>query len=91
MNLEKLREIREVSLQDQQQVLSEGNIKITICMSTSGIAAGAREVKKTLLREIAERDIKQVVVAQTGEKGLQTFEPVIIVEEKTSLASCMAT
>ena len=82
MNLEKLREIREVSLQDQQQVLSEGNIKITICMSTSGIAAGAREVKKTLLREIAERDIKQVVVAQTGEKGLQTFEPVIIVEEK---------
>ena len=82
MNLEKLREIREVSLQDQQQVLSEGNIKITICMSTSGIAAGAREVKKTLLREIAERDIKLVVVAQTGEKGLQTFEPVIIVEEK---------
>ncbi len=82
MNLEKLREIRDVSLQDQQQVLSEGNIKITICMSTSGIAAGAREVKKTLLREIAERDIKQVVVAQTGEKGLQTFEPVIIVEEK---------
>lgn len=82
MNLEKLREIREKSLHDKQQVLSEGNIKITICMSTSGIAAGARDVMKTLLKEITDRDIKQVVVTQTGEKGLHTFEPVVIVEEK---------
>ena len=56
-------------------------IKIVVGMGTSGIAMGAREVMKTFLDEIATRQIVDVVVSQTGEKGLSSMEPVVDVIE----------
>lgn len=82
MNLDKLREIREKAQTDKKQSTEKGKIKLIVSMSTSGIAAGARAVMATILDEIKERKIENVVVAQTGEKGLQTREPIIIVESK---------
>jgi NADP-reducing hydrogenase subunit HndB len=82
MNLEKLRQIREKAQHSRDQILSEGKMKVIVCMSTSGIAAGAREVMKRLLDEISKRELTNIIVTQTGEKGLQTSEPVVIIEEK---------
>lgn len=77
-----LRKIREKAQQDMQLRNAGSRIKIVVGMGTSGIAMGAREVMKTFLDEIATRKILDVVVTQTGEKGLSSMEPVVdIIEE----------
>ncbi len=77
-----LRKIREKAQQDMKLRNAGSRIKIVVGMGTSGIAMGAREVMKTFLDEIATRQIVDVVVSQTGEKGLSSMEPVVdIIEE----------
>jgi (2Fe-2S) ferredoxin len=46
-------------------------------MGTSGIAMGARDVMKAIIDEISARDLKDIIVTQTGEKGLSSLEPVV--------------
>jgi (2Fe-2S) ferredoxin len=81
MNLEQLKALKDKA---QRQVsLREGGKKyrVMISMGTSGIAAGTREVMKTMLDEIEKRGIDNVEVRETGEHGLENIEPVITVEE----------
>ncbi len=82
MKLEELRQIREKV--EKQMRLREGQarIKIIVGMGTSGIAAGAREVLKTFLEEVEKRNLTEVIVTQTGEKGLSSKEPIVIVKEQ---------
>jgi len=75
--LEELRKIREKAQHDMKLRDGEHKFKIVVGMGTSGIAMGAREVMKTILDEIAQRGIKDVIVTQTGEKGLSSMEPVV--------------
>ncbi|MCB5251303.1 MAG: (2Fe-2S) ferredoxin domain-containing protein [Candidatus Cloacimonetes bacterium] len=63
-------------------------IKVIVGMGTSGIAAGAKEVMKTFLDEIATRSLTDVVVSQTGEKGLSSMEPVVDVVEEGKPRYC---
>ena len=82
MNLEELKAIRDKAQKDIQLRQKEGRIKIVVGMGTSGIASGAREVLKTFVDEIATRNLADVMVTQTGEKGLASQEPLIeIIEE----------
>ena len=77
-----LKKIREQAQKNMSLRESNNRIKIVIGMGTSGIAMGAREVMKTFLNEIANRKIDDVLVTQTGEKGLSSMEPVVdIIEE----------
>ncbi len=82
MKLEDLKKIREKY--EKEMTLRDGKfkIKIIVGMGTSGIAAGARDTLKALLDEIAKRGLKDVLVTQTGERGLSSNEPVITVEEE---------
>ena len=61
---------------------SNTRLKIVVGMGTSGIAMGAREVMKTILEEVSNRNLTDVLVTQTGEKGLSSMEPVIDVLEE---------
>jgi NADP-reducing hydrogenase subunit HndB len=81
MNLEELKKLKEKA--QRQVALREGNKKyrVVFSMGTSGIAAGAREVMTTMLRELDKRGIDDVEVAVTGEIGLVDAEPVIRIEE----------
>ena len=54
--------------------------KVTVHMGTCGIAAGSRKVMNALLKEIEERDIQDVLVANTGCAGLCSREPMATVE-----------
>lgn len=77
-----LRKIREKAQHDMKLRNTGSRIKIVVGMGTSGIAMGAREVMKTFLDEISTRQIVDVIVSQTGEKGLSSMEPVVdIIEE----------
>jgi NADP-reducing hydrogenase subunit HndB len=81
MNLEDLKKLKEKA--QQQVALREGGKKyrVVVSMGTSGIAAGARDVMKTMLEEIEKRGLDDVEVRVTGELGLEDVEPVIRVEE----------
>jgi NADP-reducing hydrogenase subunit HndB len=81
MNVEELKKLKEKA---QRLVsLREGakKYRVVVSMGTSGIAAGARDVMKTLLDELEKRGLDETVeVRATGEIGLENVEPVIRVE-----------
>ncbi|MBN2461228.1 MAG: (2Fe-2S) ferredoxin domain-containing protein [Candidatus Cloacimonetes bacterium] len=79
--LEELRKIRKKAQQEMKLRSGDYRIKIVIGMGTSGIAMGAREVMKAVLDEISKRQLTDVMVTQTGEKGLSSMEPVVDVIE----------
>lgn len=54
--------------------------KITVHMGTCGIASGARKVMQTLMDEIAQRDVKDVILTTSGCAGLCSREPMATVE-----------
>ena len=57
-----------------------GSAKIMVHMGTCGIAAGARNIMNALLKEIEDRDIKDVILTTASCAGLCSREPMITVE-----------
>jgi NADP-reducing hydrogenase subunit HndB len=49
-------------------------------MGTCGIAAGAREILTTVMREIERRNLHDVIVTNSGCAGLCNQEPMMTVE-----------
>ena len=82
MNIDDLRKIREKAEKDIQLRQKQARIRIVVGMGTSGIAAGAREVLKTFVDEISKQNLADVIVTQTGEKGLASQEPLIEIFEE---------
>ncbi len=66
----------------KMRVLREGAAKARVIMhmGTCGIAAGARTVMNTLLTELEEKDIKDVIITTSGCAGLCSREPMATVE-----------
>lgn len=83
--LEELRKIREKAQSEMKTRDQKARVKIVVGMGTSGIAMGAREVMKAILDEVAKRNLDDVLVTQTGEKGLSSMEPVVDVLEEGKL------
>ena len=52
-------------------------VRVVVGMATCGIAAGARPVLEALEDEMAKRNLKNVVVSQTGCIGICQYEPVV--------------
>ncbi|MCA1917799.1 MAG: (2Fe-2S) ferredoxin domain-containing protein [Flavobacterium piscis] len=57
-----------------------GRVKVTVHMGTCGIAAGAREIMSTFVKEIEEKNVKDVILTTSGCAGLCSKEPMITVE-----------
>lgn len=82
MNLAELKAIRERAKKEIDVREKDARVKVVVGMGTSGIASGAREVLRTFVDEISRRNLVDVMVTQTGEKGLASHEPLIeIIEE----------
>lgn len=77
-----LKKIREKAQEEMKLRGSNYRVKVIVGMGTSGIAMGARDVMKTFLDEVATRNLTDVVVTQTGEKGLSSMEPIVDVIEE---------
>jgi NADP-reducing hydrogenase subunit HndB len=62
--------------------LREGGqrVKITVHMGTCGVAAGARAVMDSLMSEIAEAAVSDVMVTTSGCAGMCSKEPMVTVE-----------
>jgi NADP-reducing hydrogenase subunit HndB len=64
-------------------ILREGGpykAKVTVHMGTCGIAAGARKVMDTLLKEIEKGNAEGILVSTSGCAGLCSREPMATVE-----------
>lgn len=77
-SLEELKAIREqmkkqLDVRDQ----SDSNIRVAVGMATCGIAAGAKPVLNAFVEEVAKRELKDVMVTQTGCIGICQYEPVV--------------
>jgi NADP-reducing hydrogenase subunit HndB len=77
MKLEELRKIRERASKQLSLRKGDARVKVVVGMGTSGIAAGARDVMAAFLDEISKRGLSDVVVTQTGERGLASSEPIV--------------
>ena len=55
-------------------------IKVTVHMGTCGIAAGARDVVVSFLTEIADAELNNVTVHQSGCAGLCEMEPMATIQ-----------
>jgi NADP-reducing hydrogenase subunit HndB len=65
-----------------ENTLREGGqrAKITVHMGTCGVAAGARAVMDSLMSEIAEAAVADVMVTTSGCAGMCSKEPMVTVE-----------
>ncbi len=83
-SLEDLKRVREEALQKRQLKNEPGGVQIIVGMGTPGIAAGARETMKAILETIAEKQLTNIVVRQTGNIGLDSWEPIVqvIIDEE---------
>jgi NADP-reducing hydrogenase subunit HndB len=76
-SLEELKRIKEEALKKREATQTSGRVQITVPMGTCGIAAGARETMKAILDFIETENLGDVVVRQTGNSGLDEWEPII--------------
>jgi len=75
--LEDLRKLREDALEKRRVKSASGQIQIVVGMGTVGIAAGARETLKAILDYSEQESLSDVIVRQTGNIGLDSWEPIV--------------
>ncbi len=80
LTLEDLRKIKEEHQQISKERSDQFDKKIIVHMGTCGIAAGAREVLKAAMEEIAKRGLKDIAITQANCIGLCDREPVVTVQ-----------
>jgi len=88
ISIEELKAIREKMQPNLELRDDTKSTRIVVGMATCGIAAGARPVLQALTEEVAKRQLKDVMVTQTGCIGICKYEPVVEVyapgEEKVT-------
>ena len=92
MKLEELKKIRVQTSEDMKLKGGKARVEIRVAMGTSGIAAGSRSVLQAFLDEIADRNLTDVLVTETGERGWASCEPVAEIKEagkKRVFYSCL--
>ena len=76
-SLDDLTRIREEILKKQELITTSEKTEIIVGMGTISKATGAQEILMTILSYIEEHNLEDVIVRQTGDMGLDSFEPVI--------------
>ncbi len=76
-SIQELEAIRQKTLETINLRKEHNGTRIVVGMATCGIAAGARPVLTAFMNEIAQRNLQNVVVAQTGCIGVCRLEPIV--------------
>ena len=75
--LEDLKKLRQEALEKRKVKSATGEIQIVVGMGTVGIAAGARETLKAILEFVDNEHLENIIIRQTGNIGIDSFEPVV--------------
>lgn len=76
-SLDDLKKIREEALEKRKIKTTSGQAHVIVGMGTCGIAAGARETMKAVLKFIESENLQNILVTQTGCIGLCEQEPIL--------------
>lgn len=76
-SLEDLKRIREEAKKKEELKATTGKTEIVVGMGTVGIAAGARETLKAILDYVDHNHMENIIIRQTGNIGIDSFEPVV--------------
>lgn len=76
-SLEDLKRVREEAMKKREAKVVTGQKQVIVGMGTVGIAAGARETLKAILDFIEKENLSDIVVRQTGNIGLDSWEPIV--------------
>jgi NADP-reducing hydrogenase subunit HndB len=80
MKIEDLARIRDAAKYKIALRQGAGRVRINVHMGTCGIAAGAREILTTVMKEIETRNLHDVIVTNSGCAGLCSQEPMMTIE-----------
>ncbi len=80
LKIEDLKKIKEKVHAETALRQGHNRVKVTVHMGTCGIASGAKEVMDSLLGEIEEAGVSDVMVTTSGCMGLCSREPLVTVE-----------
>jgi NADP-reducing hydrogenase subunit HndB len=80
MTIEDLAKIRDAARYKIALRQGAGRVKINVHMGTCGIAAGAREILTTVMKEIEGGNLQDVIVTNSGCAGLCSQEPMMTIE-----------
>ena len=81
-SLEELKRLKEDALQKREAKAVAGRAQIVVGMGTCGIAAGARDTMKAILKFIEDEGLQDVGVSQTGCIGMCEWEPIVQVSTR---------
>lgn len=79
--LDELRKLKEKALGEIKTREGKASARITVGMGTCGIAAGAREVTTAFMEEIEKRNLKDIIITQSGCMGYCEQEPLVEIEK----------
>jgi NADP-reducing hydrogenase subunit HndB len=80
IKIEDLAKIREATRYQTSLREGAGRVRINVHMGTCGIAAGAREILTTVMKEVEKRNFHDVIVTNSGCAGLCSKEPMMTIE-----------
>lgn len=75
--IQELEEIRKRTLDTLNVRKDRSGTRVVVGMATCGIAAGARPVLTSIMDQVKENNLSDVVVAQTGCIGVCRLEPIV--------------
>ena len=80
IKIEDLAKIRDEARHKMTLREGAGRVRINVHMGTCGIAAGAREILTTVMKEIEQRNLHDVIIMNSGCAGLCSQEPMMTIE-----------
>ena len=80
IKIEDLAKIRDDARYKMTLRQGAGRVRINVHMGTCGIAAGAREILTTVMKEIEQRNLHDVIITNSGCAGLCSQEPMMTIE-----------
>ncbi|KPU44080.1 NADP-reducing hydrogenase subunit HndB [Oxobacter pfennigii] len=75
--IQELEEIRKRTFETIKVRREHSGTRIVVAMGTCGIKAGARDVMVSIMETVAEDNLTDVVIAQTGCTGNCDMEPIV--------------
>jgi len=82
LTIDDLKRIKEKVQKEDLFRAGAKRIKVTVHMGTCGIASGAKEILDTVMEEMSENNVNDVIVTTSGCIGICSREPLVTIEEQ---------
>jgi len=82
LTIDDLKKIKEKVQKEDLFRAGAKRVKVTVHMGTCGIASGAKEILDTVMEEMSQNNVNDVLVTTSGCIGICSREPLVTIEEQ---------